>query len=208
MADIFSGIISAGLGLASGNPLAIASGVAGIGLSIAGGIGSASAASQKAEAERAIAGLETKQDQVRKQAMEISARRQQMEVLRNQQRARSLALNNATSQGAQFGSGLQGGYGQVAGQSGVNLLGISQGLQSGQQMFGLNQQVNQQKMNIASSESSAATSAGLSKLGGGLLNSFQPIKNLSGNLGSNSGYVTGDTSYGGWMSSMGTGGLI
>lgn len=206
-ADIFGSIISAGMGAATGNPLAIASGVAGLGLSIFGGMGQSDAAAKKAQAEREIAGLEQKQDLVRKQAMEISARRQQMEVLRNQQRARSLALQNATTQGAQGGSGLQGGYGQIGGQSNVNLLGINQNLMAGQQMFGLNAQIGAQKMNISSAESQSATSAGLSKLGGSLMSSFGPIKNLSGNLTGPSG-AGGDSSYGGWMSSMGSGGLI
>lgn len=204
--DIFGSMISAGLGMATGNPLAIAGGIAGLGMSIMGGMDSTSAASQKAQAQKKIADLETQQDAVRKQAMEISARRQQMEVLRNQQRARSLALNSATSQGAQMGSGLQGGYGQVAGQSGVNLLGISQGLQSGEQMFGLNAQINSQKMNIADSDSLSAKGAGLSKLGGSLMGSFGPIKNLSGNFGGGTGSSASST-MGGWTSSMG-GGLI
>lgn len=72
------------------------------------------------------------------QAMELDARRQQLEVIRNQQRGRALALTNATAQGASKGSGLQGGYGQVSGQSGVNALGIQQNLEIGRNIFGLN----------------------------------------------------------------------
>lgn len=177
-----SGMLSIGMGAASGNPLAIASGVIGLGMSLFGGSGQAEAAKKTAQAKKNIAGLEMQQDAVRKQAMEMSANRQQMEVLRNSQRARSLALNSATSQGAQFGSGLQGGFGQVQGAANWNNLGITQNLQSGQQMFGLNSQINQQKMNISDYESSAATSAGISKMGGTLMSSFGPIKNLSGNF--------------------------
>lgn len=75
------------------------------------------------------------------QAMEMDARRQQLEVIRNQQRGRAMALTAATAQGAKSGSGLQGGYGQVSGQSGVNLLGIQQNLQTGRDIFGLNQTI-------------------------------------------------------------------
>lgn len=75
------------------------------------------------------------------QAMEMDARRQQLEVIRNQQRGRAMALATATAQGAKSGSGLQGGYGQVSGQSGVNLLGIQQNLQIGRDIFGLNQTI-------------------------------------------------------------------
>jgi len=172
-------LMSAGLGAATGNPLAIASGVLGLGMSIAGGVGQAGAARASAEAKRQIAGLEMKQDAARKQAMELSAQRQQMEVLRNAQRARSLALNNATSQGAQFGSGLQGGYGQVQGAASWNNLGITQNLDLGEQMFSLNQHINEQKMNIAGAESSSATYGGIGSIGKTLTGSFGPIKNLS-----------------------------
>src|SRR6267154_399541 len=55
--------------------------------------------------------------------MKLNARRAQTEVIRNAQSARSMALASATGQGAQFGSGLQGGYGQIQGRSGTNLLG-------------------------------------------------------------------------------------
>lgn len=189
----------------------ITGGLAAVGLisSIFGGIQKTQAAEQSAEASKRIAGLETQQDAIRKQAMEVSARRQQMEVLRNQQRARSLALNNATSQGAQFGSGLQGGYGQVGGQSGVNALGINQALQSGEQMFGLNAQINQQKMNIADASSTAAMGAGLSSLGSGILGNLGTIKNLSGNAtaGWGSSSSGSNQSYGGWTSSMGSNGI-
>jgi len=186
----------------------ITGGLAAVGLisSIFGGIEKYDAAKQTAAAQSQIAGLETQQDAVRRQAMEVGARRQQMEVLRNQQRARSLALNNATSQGAQFGSGLQGGYGQIEGQSGVNLLGISQNLQAGEQMFGLNAQINTQKMNIAGASSTAAMGAGFSSLGSGILGNLGIAKNLSTNFTGSSGSSGNLQSYGGWMSSMGSNG--
>src|SRR6267154_241303 len=201
-----SGFMTAGLGAISGNPLAIGAGVLGIGMSIVGGFGQADAAKKTAAAQQRIAGLEQQQDAARKQAMELSAQRQQMEVLRNAQRARSLALNNATSQGAQFGSGLQGGYGQIEGQSGVNLLGISQNLQAGEQMFGLNAQINTQKMNIAGASSTAAMGAGFSSLGSGILGNLGIAKNLSTNFTGSSGSSGNLQSYGGWMSSMGSNG--
>lgn len=88
--------------------------------------------------------------QQRRQAMELDASRKQKEVIRNQQRARSLALTTATAQGASRGSGLQGGYGQISGQSGVNALGIQQNLQIGRNIFDYNYQISQNR--IAASE--------------------------------------------------------
>lgn len=206
--DPLSGMISMGLGAVSGNPLAIASGAVGLGLSIFGGSEQSAAAKAKSEAEKSISGFEIKQDEVRRKAMELSANRQQMEVLRNAQRARSLALQNATTQGAQFGSGLQGGYGQIAGAANWNNQGITQNLSFGEQMFNLNTQINQQKMRISDAGAQSATGAGIGALGKTLMGSFGPIKNLSSNfVGTGSSGGSGG-SYGEWMSGMNTGGIV
>lgn len=198
MPSPLSGMITAGMGAISGNPIAIASGVLGIGMSILGGSQATEAAKHKAEAQRQIAGFEMQQDEVRRKAMELSAHRQQIEVLRNAQRARSLALNNATSQGAQLGSGLQGGFGQIAGAANWNNTGIQQNLSFGEQMFNLNRSISQQKMNIGDFESSAATAAGISKIGSSLTSSFGPIKNVSETLAKGTSGSESNINAGGW----------
>jgi hypothetical protein len=168
--------------------------VAGIGLSAAGAYSSYQGAKGQAEASKQMAAIEMQQEKVRMQAMELSARRQQMEVVRNQQRARSLALTVANSQGAQFGSGLSGGYGQIAGQTGVNLLGISQNLGFGEQMFALNNQLSQTKMQYADAGSQMALGSGLSSLGGTLLNNMEPLsafgKQASAGFGSMKSFMS------------------
>lgn len=101
------------------------------------------------QATKEIAGLEQGVEAQRFQAMELDARRQTMDAIRNNQRARALGLTSATQQGAQFGSGLQGGYGQISGQTNTNLLGIGQNLEIGRNIFGLNSQITQQKLAYA-----------------------------------------------------------
>src|SRR5437660_2342874 len=182
-----SNLFSACIGFATGNPIAAAAGVAGLGMSIFGGISKMDAAQKSAAASAGIAQAEQQQEVIRQRMMEVGARRQQMEVLRNQQRARSLALNNATTQGAQQGSGLQGGYGQIAGQSGVNALGISQNLEAGEQMFGLSAQISGQKVALAQAGGQAATAQGVSGIGSTLLGAVGPIKNLTTNRNANGG---------------------
>lgn len=172
-------LFSAGMSFATGNPIGAAAGIAGLGLSIFGGIQKSQAADATYAAQSQITRLEQQQDAVRRKAMEVSARRQQIEALRNQQRAQSLALNNATSQGAQFGSGLQGGYGQIAGQTNWNLSGIGQNLASGGQMFDLNSQIGDQKLAMARAGSMSATATGMSSLGGSLLGSVQSLGKLT-----------------------------
>jgi hypothetical protein len=81
--------------------------------------------------------------------MEVDARRQQLEIIRNQQRSRALALTNATAQGASKGSGLQGGYGQISGQSTTNLLGTQQALQTGENVFDANASISASNVQMA-----------------------------------------------------------
>ncbi len=166
----------------------------GLGVSAYGQYESYQGAKSQAEASRNIAGLEMQQEQIRQRAMELQAKRQSMEIVRTSQRARSLALATATSQGANMGSGLAGGYGQIAGQTGVNLLGVSQNLGFAEQMFGLNAQISSQKMNIADAQSQQALGAGLSSFGNSLMNSAGTFGKISAGFGGSS---NGIGSYGG-----------
>lgn len=143
-----------------------------------GGFKASQAAKGASQASQNIAGLEEQQNQVRKQQMELTANRNQMEILRNAQRSRSLALNNATSQGAQFGSGLSGGYGQIAGQTGINSLGISQNLALGEQNFGLDTQISGQKISKFGYESQQATDTAIAGFGKTISGLAGPIGNL------------------------------
>lgn len=101
------------------------------------------------QATKAITGYEQQIEAQRFQAMELDARRQTMDAIRNEQRARALGLTNATSQGAAQGSGLQGGYGQISGQANQNILGIGQNLDIGRAIFGFNSGISQQKLAYA-----------------------------------------------------------
>lgn len=113
---------------------------------------SLSASQQSQIINREITQLSQKVEVERKQAMEIDARRQNLEIIRNQQRARSLALSTSTAQGSSRGSGLQGGYAQIAGQTGFNLMGVQQSLNTGRNIFDLNSQITDQKLGMSSLE--------------------------------------------------------
>ncbi len=99
--------------------------------------------------------------------MKLNARRAQMEVLRNNQRARSMALSSSTGQGAQFGSGLQGGYGQIGGMAGTNLLGINQNLKIGETISTYNQDITNQQLALSKYGGQAATAQGIGSLSSG-----------------------------------------
>src|SRR5258708_35469573 len=93
-----------------------ASAVFGLGMSLFGTEKSSSAASHEAQITGNIANLQIQENAVRQQAMEMSGRREKIEIARNTQIASARALAGATNQGAQFGSGIAGGQAQVQGE--------------------------------------------------------------------------------------------
>jgi len=141
----------------------------GLGLEIYGGIQQSKIAKEKAAAEMEQAGLEKQLNNVKRQAMETQNRRMQMEQVRRGQVARSMALESGAAQGAQFGSAEGGAAGSISGQTGSNILGMSQSLQFGEQTFNLQDQISDVKMTEAKLGGEAATAAGISAIGGGLM---------------------------------------
>lgn len=119
------------------------------------------------------AGIARQQEAQRRRAMELDARRRQMEVLRNMQRAQAMALVTNTAQGAQYGSNLMGAYGQIAGVGGTNQSGILQNLEIGRNMFDLNAQ-------MSDAQSFSAMGKGFQSLGGQLFNAMGAMGRLEG----------------------------
>lgn len=74
----------------------------------------------------------------RREQMEVTGRRDIMQVFRNRQAAESMSLATAVSQGASRGSGLAGARGAIAGQSNFNLTGILGNLSIGRSIFDTN----------------------------------------------------------------------
>jgi len=120
---------------------------------------------------------------VRQQAMELQAKRQSMELLRQQQRARATSLATTTAQGAAQGSGLPGAYGQTSGAVGNNLLGIQQSVGFSNTMFGINSSISQDRIAYAGAQGNFAAGQGLSSLGGALLSSASALGNIGGTVG-------------------------
>lgn len=176
-----------------------------VGMSAIGGAFSFSGASKASAAQKQIAQLEMQAEAVRKAAMEADARRKKLEVIRNAQRARSLALTTATAQGAAQGSGLIGAYGQVAGQSAWNIAGINENLAFGRQLFDINSQISAQKMQIADASSTSALGAGISQFGGSLMNSMGGLNRIFG--GGTGAGAPNMSSYGGFVRGIGSGGI-
>src|SRR5258705_13379798 len=111
---------------------------------------SIAASNQSYDINRGIITSEQNIEQQKQNAMEIDARRQQMEIIRNQQRGRALSLTTAVARGGSgFVSGASargGAYGQISGQTGTNLLGVQQNLEVGRNIFGLNTDISNQRI--------------------------------------------------------------
>lgn len=177
------------------DPISLAIGAVGLGMQIFGGVSSSNVAKQQAQVgqqQAAVSGNIATQEQgindAKQAAMELQGRRTQLENVRNNQRARAQAVQSATTQGAQFGSGLQGGLGQIQDQSLFNMSGVNSALQTGRQIAGFNQNITGDKLQLASlgSQSAglqgqAATDAGISSIGGALLKSGPMIGQLGQN---------------------------
>lgn len=180
------------------DPLTLGISAVGLGLQAFGGFSAASKAKEAYGIQSQISGLEGQVNDQRRTAMELSARRQSMEIFRNNQRARSLALNNATQQGASYGnsSGLPGGTAQVDAQSTFNLQGVNQNLDIGRNIFGLDDQISKQKLALSGVQSQMMTDQSVSQLGGS-------ISKSAGTLGSIGQYGYGQVSGGLNLSGVG-----
>lgn len=89
-------------------------------------------------------------------AMLLDNKRAVLETLRDQQRKNALGITTATAQGAQFGSGVQGARAQTSGQTGNNLLGFQQNLEVGQNIFGYNAGITEQRIALGQLQTSYA----------------------------------------------------
>lgn len=174
----------------------------GLGTQLVGGILSFGAAEKQNQLQKQDIALQQQVEGQRRQAMELDAQRKSMEVFRNNQRARAMGLQAATSQGAQFGSGLQGAYGQIRGQTGVNELGISQNLEIGRNIFDTNSQISGVKQQMAENNQDSQFASGLTSLGGSLFGASKSLNNLGFGGPSNS---TPQPNYGYGNSGMQTG---
>lgn len=148
-------------------------------MSLMGAMKSSTAANSYYKNQGDIATQELNINNEKRKAMEIDARRRSLEVVRNNQKARSLAETSATSQGAQQGSGLQGAYGGISGQSNTNELGITQNLEIGRNIFGFDSQISADRIQDASYQSQMNEGNAMSSLGGSLMGSAGKIGQMA-----------------------------
>lgn len=162
------------------DPLSLMLGVSGLALQLGGAIGGYGASQQINASQQREAQLQMQVEQQKRQFMEFSSRRQSVENLRTTQQKAAMSLNTAVNQGANFSSGYAGGRAQVMGQGNWNEAGIAGSLAIGENIFDINSKISQEKLIQSQYGSSLATDKGLSSLGGALIGSINPLKQLTG----------------------------
>lgn len=151
------------------DPISLALGAVGLGMQIFGGAKQSQDAAKAAQISKDEAMQEQGINNVKQQQMDVEARRMQIENVRNSQRARAMATNAAVQQGASLGSGLQGGLSQISANQAFNGVGTNQAVSFGKQIFGYNNAISADKMQMADVSADSAKWAGVSSLGGAMM---------------------------------------
>lgn len=158
--------------------------VAGVGMSAYGMNQQQKAASNMQSSQQDMVRQEQAAEAQRQQAMELDARRRMLQQVRQGNVARATALSAATGDGAAFGSGLQGAYGNISGQENTNLTGISQNLQIGRSIFGINSNITQDRLDYSNAQGGYMSGGAMMSLGGKMVALGPTIGNVGGSLGS------------------------
>jgi hypothetical protein len=168
-----------------------------------------------AEASGRISGFELQIEGQKMKAMELDAKRRQLEIIRAQQRAAAASLAVTNAQGAKGGSALQGALGQISGTTGQNLLGVTQNLEIGRDIFGFNAAITNEKQTIAAQQALSGVAgtqiglgSGMSSLGGSLVTNASTLGRLSGPaFASSSTSAPPGQTYGQFLGSIGSNGI-
>lgn len=157
-------------------------------MQIFGGLGASSDAKAASRISKNIAGHEQDINNVKQRQMELEGRRMQLENIRNNQRARAMSENAAVNQGAQFGSGLQGGLAEIQNQSLFNMFGVNKAIQAGLEINQFNQAISKEKMQLADVQASSANNQAIASLGGSVMKAGPIIGQLAQGFGGNNGF--------------------
>lgn len=113
-----------------------------------------------------------KAEKLRERQMNLESAREKRQIVRQAILARSEALASATAQGAQYGSGLQGGQAQITNNAAQGILGVNQNTEIGAGIFKANR-------DMATAGMVSSIGSGMQGLGSNLVNNMD----LYGRLG-------------------------
>ena len=154
----------------------------GIGLSVAGLAGSTAAAKKQASAQIGALQAEQKAAEIKRQQMEFDARRRIREMIRQNQVVQARATATSVAQGADLSSGPAGAVGDIRGQTGTNILGVSENLAFGEQIFNANAEATGYNIQAAQAGSKLAMWNAIGSLGGTLIRNEAALTRIGNNL--------------------------
>lgn len=160
------------------DPFTLGVGIVGLGLQLFGGSKASEDAQKAAQINSGIAADEGQINEQKRTQMEMTSRRQQLETMRNAQRARAQATAAAVNQGANQGSGIQGGLGQITSQESFNSIGISNNLAIGENIFDINKDISGKKQQLSQVQGQQASDTALMSLGGAMVGSAKTIGSI------------------------------
>ena len=143
-------------------------GLVGAGISLYSGLQESKIAQEEAGVESNILGQYNAINTKRQEQAQLEAHRGQMQDIRAAQMARSMAETSSVSQGAQFGSGLQGGLAQISGQVNTNQVYRAQDLTIANSIFEDYANINNMKMGMADLQAKSAEYQGYGAIGGAI----------------------------------------
>jgi len=152
----------------------------GIAASVAGTAVAYKGQQQQAKAQKQLIAAQQVAEDSRKQQMNLDATRKKREIVRQAQLARAAAVATANAQGAGDSSALGGAIGGIEGQTGVNLAGVNQNQQLGNQIFDANAMAGRARASEADGGGMVATGSGISSLGGALIKNSGTIARIGG----------------------------
>jgi hypothetical protein len=158
---------------------------AGAAVSAVAAYGGYQTAQAESRASQNIAQLQQQAQVINYVGGQLSIRRNQLQEIRNEQQARSLALTTANAQGSSRGnsSALTGAYGNIFGEAGNTLLSLNQNRSLSEKMFSVNQSIGAQEQSLAKYQGQAAMWGGLGQIGGGLMSAGRDITSAQTNPG-------------------------
>lgn len=177
------------------DPISAGLSVVGLGIQLFGGMKSSQDAQKAAQLNYGIAQDEQKINEQKNMQMQLEAQRSSLQQFRNIQRLRAQATAAATTQGAQFGSGLQGGLAEVTNEGLFNVQGINQATQFGNTIFGINNDISGKKMQLSQVQSDMASDQALSSLGGALVKNSGTIGGLGKDITAGFGRLSSGGSF-------------
>jgi hypothetical protein len=122
------------------DPISLGMGAVSVGSSLFSAFGGSKSSKPNPQMQMMEMLLASRQNALRQQQMNLDAQRRKRDIIRSAQVAAANAEAAANASGAGVSSGVEGARASISGQAGVNILGVSQNQEIGNQMFALDNQ--------------------------------------------------------------------